>query len=263
MQIDAEKTLRRAQADMIVHYLKRQQPKRKIDETKCEHKCVLCNSPTSQRCSSCHKPIAIYYCTKECQLQDWKTTHRFHCAKLPKDFAHVTMEYANFPFCVKEMELLEGCYLVPPSFHLLEISHLPVDHGTFVQLFISVQEQKQLEIVSKEFTAVAANIQHLLSFNKEKMQNIYVVCLPEHRRKWLEEEMKATCHDQWLIFDPKTKTFLGMCKKGLVRTTSDEWLSITKQQLMDELQMSSDVFDVRVPPYEWICFQYFENKPFL
>lgn len=48
-------------------------------EQPAEHICANCNQPGSKQCGKCKK---IYYCSRECQVEHWKTTHKRTC-KLP------------------------------------------------------------------------------------------------------------------------------------------------------------------------------------
>jgi hypothetical protein len=43
-------------------------------------KCELCNRVGDKICSKCH---SVGYCSRECQLADWSSTHKFFCATLP------------------------------------------------------------------------------------------------------------------------------------------------------------------------------------
>lgn len=38
--------------------------------------CKVCGEPTRRRCKGCKK---VWYCGKECQINDWKSTHRKQC----------------------------------------------------------------------------------------------------------------------------------------------------------------------------------------
>ena len=40
------------------------------------HVCVVCNAPSSKKCSGCR---LARYCSRECQMQDWQE-HKTHCA---------------------------------------------------------------------------------------------------------------------------------------------------------------------------------------
>lgn len=55
-------------------------PEKKIEELlKATTKCQLCKTATKKGCSKCH---VVYYCSKECQKNDW-FIHKYFCGSTP------------------------------------------------------------------------------------------------------------------------------------------------------------------------------------
>lgn len=38
--------------------------------------CKVCNGAAKQKCSGC---LSIFYCSRECQVKDWKNGHKNEC----------------------------------------------------------------------------------------------------------------------------------------------------------------------------------------
>lgn len=59
-----------------------QKKERKQESSFCdEKKCQACEKPKSSACQRCK---CRYYCSKECQVQDWQEFHKFECKVLSK-----------------------------------------------------------------------------------------------------------------------------------------------------------------------------------
>ena len=54
--------------------------------------CNFCYAQAHRRCSTCKK---VYYCSKACQLIDWKSQHRKICRTTPTTSSHSSSSKAN------------------------------------------------------------------------------------------------------------------------------------------------------------------------
>eukprot|EP00111_Clytia_hemisphaerica_P007374 TCONS_00021447-protein len=70
-------------------------------------KCNVCDQPDSNRCSQCQ---TVYYCSKECQVSDWKN-HKKRCKEISKE-KKATQEATNSSF---EQQILSFLTTKPSS----------------------------------------------------------------------------------------------------------------------------------------------------
>lgn len=52
------------------------------------HACIVCSKPAKFLCSSCGPPI--FYCSTECQSNDWNNTHKSTCVAASQQPTHTS-----------------------------------------------------------------------------------------------------------------------------------------------------------------------------
>ncbi|GAX17827.1 hypothetical protein FisN_18Hh027 [Fistulifera solaris] len=157
------------------------------------NKCFHCNIPltTPKQCSQCH---VATYCSKECQIQDWKQRHKKYCAAYQRidaqgrwntpddDSAHARHHVLHqirlyaMPYAVYQMQALGRGFLFIQSTQTLAALTLPGRNRSVLLHYLTLGEY-DAEVCRDDFelTAVRTCLQKAVNDYDAQQQMVVLM----------------------------------------------------------------------------------------
>ena len=235
--------------------------------------CTLCGNPSKFSCCKC----GTDYCSRECQIADWRVGHKTTCLKMPQCLQNINFIFAGknleeTPLAKQAVKTVSNHKFNPEAYriyvhnvpttlkeylHILQDLHggvFEIDCALFVQLVLASHNLLGYDAKTCNLDRIAFCVGSTISAGITYASSLAAKTGsfelgPCYYRINNTETYKALCNanlnnkGQWLLGPDKNNTYLGMADRPL-RMKLPKWheriMHNLNQELQEETPDSSD-----------------------